>query len=202
MKERMACGIAMMMVGVSIAFAAASDGSTMNIVGISVTPHVMADSMRYARDPEPAAGARVQLFVRNDAKQDSTPLVLDSQTRMLFDGKSPADLLAAHIWAWHDTPAAMPDESLALPSGALTVWTFNGRVAPFGPGGRVRVEVGPEGSPWLSKEVSLDKPACWLSAITFLGPDAAIQPDTMVVHIANASDSPMEIRNLHFPTRT
>jgi len=77
----------------------------------------------------------------------------------------------------------------------LTVWTFNGRVAPFGPGGRVHIEAGPESTPWLSTDVSLDKPALWLSAVTFLGPDAAIQPDTMVVHIANASDSSMEIRS-------
>jgi len=195
MKAQMACGIVMMMVGASLAFAATSDGPTMNIAGVTVTPHVMADSVRYSHDPEPAAGARVQLFVRNDAAQDSKPLVLDSKTRMLFDGKSAADLLAAHTWAWHDTPAATPDESFVIPPGALTVWTFNGRVAPFGPGGRVRIEAGPEGAPWLTKEVSLDKPACWLSAVTFLGPDAAIQPDTMVVHIANASDSPMEIHS-------
>ena len=184
-----------LMIGLSLALPVRADGSSLNIAGITVTPHVMAESMRYSRDPEPAVGARVQVFVRNDTAQDSQPLVLDSKTRILFDGKSPADLLASHTWAWHDTPAATPDEGFVFPPGALTVWTFNGRVAPFGPGGRVRIEAGPEGTPWLSEEVSLDKPACWLSAVTFLGPDAAIQPDTIVVHIANSSDSPMEIRS-------
>ncbi len=195
MKIPMTFGLATVMAGLSLSFFAIADSPTINIAGIAVTPHVMADSMRYSRDPEPAAGARVQLFVRNDAAQNSKPLVLDSQTRILFDGKSPADLLAAHMWAWHDTPAATPDESLVFPSGALTVWTFNGRVAPFGPCGRIRIEAGPEGAPWLSQEVPLDKPKYWLSAVTFLGPDAALQPDTMVVHIANASDSRIEIRS-------
>jgi len=195
MKARMACGVATLMVGVSLAFAARADGPTINIAGITVTPHVMAESMRYARAPEPAVGARVQLFLRNDAASNSEPSSMNGQTRALFDGKPPAELLSAKTWAWHDTPAATPGESLALPPGALTVWTFNGRVAPFGAGGRVRVEIGPESAPWLSKEVSLDKPASWLSAVTFLGPDTAIQPDTIVVHIANASDSPLEIRS-------
>jgi hypothetical protein len=195
MKARMACGVATLMVGVSFAFATRADGPTINIAGVSVTPHVMADSMRYSRAPEPAVGARVQLFLCNDTASSSEPLSMNGQTRVLFDGKSPADLLAAHAWAWHDTPAATPGESFALPPGALMVWTFNGRVVPFGPGSRVRIEAGPESTPWLSTEVSLDKPALWLSAVTFLGPDAAIQPDTMVVHIANASDSSMEIRS-------
>ena len=195
MNALMACRVVILTMGTSAAFASQADMIPMSIAGITVTPHVMADSMRYSHDPEPAAGARVQLFVRNDTAQDARPLALDSKTRILFDGKSPADLLAAHTWTWHDTPAATPDESLAFAPGALTVWTFNGRVAPFGPGGRIRIEAGPEGAPWLSKEIVLDKPACWLSAVTFLGPDAAIQPDTIAVHIANASDSPIEVRS-------
>jgi hypothetical protein len=189
----MACRAVVLIVAVSVAVAARADGS-LTIAGVEVTPHVVAESMRYARAPEPAVGARVQLFLRNDPASSSAPLSISDQTRVRFDGKSPADLLAAQAWSWHDTPAATPGESVALPPGGLTVWTFNGRAAPFGAGGRARVEAGPEGTPWLSQELSFDKPACWLSAVTFLGPDAAIQPDTMVVHIANASASPVEIR--------
>ena len=137
MKARMGCRVATLIVGGSLAFAARAEGPAINIAGVTVTPHVMADSMRYARSPEPAAGARVQLFLRNDAASNSEPLSINGQTRVLFDGKRPTDLLSAHVWAGHDTPAATPDESFALPPGALTVWTFNGRVVPFGPGGRV-----------------------------------------------------------------
>ncbi|MCX5772480.1 MAG: hypothetical protein NTZ09_19700 [Candidatus Hydrogenedentes bacterium] len=183
------------MVGVSFALAAHAADSSLGIAGLTVTPHVMAESMRYARAPEPAVGARVQLFLRNGAASNANPLIMEEQTRLRFDGKSPAQLLAAKDWSWHDMPSATPGEKLQLPPGALTVWTFNSRVARFGPGGRARVEAGPEGSPWLSTEISFDKPDCWLSAITFFAPDSAIQPDVMVVHIANASSSAVEIRS-------
>jgi hypothetical protein len=172
-----------------------TESSTFDIAGLTVTPHVMADSMRYMRDPEPTVGARVQLFLRHDGASDNAPLIVDAQTRMLFDGKLPAELLAARAWAWHDTPAATPNESLSLPPEALTVWTFNGRSAPFGPGGRARIELGPESAPWLSRDVVFDTPTCWLAAVTFLGPDTAFQPDTVVVHVANGSDTPIELRS-------
>lgn len=185
----MAFEVPALMLGISLAFTAQGDDRPLNIAGVTMTPHVKADSMRYTRPPESAVGARVQLFLRNEAPPDSEPLALNGQTRILFDGKSPTELLAARVWSWHDTPAATLEEDVALPSGALTVWTFNGLAD------RMDVEVGPEEMPWLSKEVSFDRPACWLSAVTFLGPDAAIQPDTMVVHIANESDSVVEIRS-------
>lgn len=114
--------------------------------GISVTPHMLVPSMRYARAPEPATGALVQLFLHNDTSPQHGPLVLDEGTAILFENNSPAELLQKKLWAWHDTPAAIPGESL-LPPGTLTVWSFNGRSLPFGPGGRVRMKVGPETAP-------------------------------------------------------
>ncbi|MBX7256067.1 MAG: hypothetical protein K1Y02_06865 [Candidatus Hydrogenedentes bacterium] len=181
--------------GFAILSSAVADNQHLDIAGISLTPHVMADSMRYARDPEPAVGARVQLFLRNAGTTDAKTLVIDKDSRVLFDGKAPAELLDARAWSWHDTPSARPNEETALPPGALTVWTFNSRTARFGPGGRVPLEFGPENSPWLAKELALDKPGCWLSAVTFLGPDSSIQPDQMIVHVANASDTALDIRS-------
>lgn len=195
MKTTMTRGIAALMTGISLAFSVQAEGPSLSIAGMAVTPHVMADSMRYAQAAEPAVGARVQLFLRNDAASNSAPLALTGQTRVVLNGKSPSELLAAHALSWHDMPPATPGESAALPPGALTVWTFNGQAAPFGPGGRVCLEAGSEASPWIKKELSLDKPACWLSAVTFLGPDTALQPDTMVVHVANTSDASVEIRS-------
>ncbi len=187
--------IAMIAMGLAPALAAHSDNPHLGMAGVSVTPHVMADSMRYAKDPEPAVGARVQLFLRNEDAVNTEPLVMDKDSGIAFDGKTPVELLDTHAWSWHDTPAATPDERTALPPGALTVWTFNSRTAQFGPGGQVHLEVGPEKNPWLATEISLDKPACWLSAVTFLGPDTAIQPDGMMVHVVNASDTAVEIRS-------
>ena len=194
MKKPMLCvwGAFLLCAGLSSLAAAES---AVSISGVTVTPHVIAESVCYARAPEPAEGARVQLFLRNGGPSDSEPLSLTGQTRLRFDGKSPADLLAEKAWAWHDTPAATPEGCIALPPGALTVWTFNGRAAPFGPGGRVRVDAGPEEAPWLSTEVALDTPECWLSAVTFLGREDALQPDIMVVHVANQADSCVEIRS-------
>lgn len=181
-------------VGVLITLAAAgAEPQVLKVEGVTVTPHVIAESMRYARPPEPADGALVQLFLRHDAPADAAPLVLDGSTRLLFDGRTPAALLADKSWAWHDTPAAS-GERISCPPGAMTVWTFNGRTDPFGPNHGVAVEAGPEGAPWLSAEVPVVRPSCWLSAVTFLGPDTAIQPDTMVVHLVNLSGAPLEMR--------
>ncbi len=167
--------------------------SVLALRGISVTPHMLVPSMRYARAPEPATGALVQLFLHNDTSPQHGPLVLDEGTAILFENNSPAELLQKKLWAWHDTPAAIPGESLIFPPETLTVWSFNGSSLPFGPGGRVRMKVGPETAPWLSESLHIAPPECRLSAITFLGADTAIQPDIMVVHVANASKLPVNI---------
>ncbi|HDP33958.1 MAG TPA: hypothetical protein ENN29_02490 [Candidatus Hydrogenedentes bacterium] len=159
------------------------------IEGITVIPHMMVESMRYAQEPEPAVGARVQLFVRNAALSGAPPLVLDGQTRTLFNGRTPESLLETEMWGWHDMPSAMPDTRLSLPPDAMIVWTFNGRVAPFGPGGNVKIDAGPESAPWLSTAIAIEEPDCRLSAVTFTGDDESVQPHSMIVHIANMSES-------------
>ncbi|NLV44178.1 MAG: hypothetical protein GXY07_06735, partial [Candidatus Hydrogenedentes bacterium] len=75
--------------------AAGAEKSALSIAGMTVTPHMMVESMRYLREPEPAVGARVELFLRHDAQEGGAPLVLDGKSRLLFDGKTPADLLAS-----------------------------------------------------------------------------------------------------------
>ena len=193
MKTKVLFHLIFLMVG--LFFSPALHGKTpvLALRGISVTPHMLVESMRYAHTPEPATGALIQLFLHNDTPPSDGPLVFSEETAILFENNSPAELLQRNLWAWHDTPAAVSGESLVLPPETLTVWSFNGRSLPFGPGGRVRMKVGDEDAPWLSESVRIDTPECWLSAVTFLGADAAIQPDTMVVHIANASKLPVNI---------
>ena len=174
---------------------AQSVDASLELAGVTVTPHVIADSMRYRVDAEPAVGARVQLFLRNGAGPGDGALTIDAQTRALFDGHLPETLLDAMVWAWHDTPTATPDESLSLAPGALTVWTFNGRALPFGPDGTVQMDVGPEDAPWLSRTVEIAEPTCWLSAVTFLGPVDTVHPNSVVVHITNETAVPLEIRS-------
>lgn len=168
--------------------------TALEVAGVTVTPHLKAEVMRYRHNPEPAVGARVQLFLVNDAKDGTPPLTLDAASRVLVNGRAPKDWLSKGNWAWHDLPDAAPAERQTLPAGAMTVWSFNGRTAEFGPGGQLQVEAGPSDAPWLREEMPVAKPSCWLSAVTFLGPETAIQPNEMWVHIANASPSPVEIR--------
>lgn len=195
MNVRVAAETSIVALGMILTSVARADEARLGIAGLSVTPHVMAATMRYSRNPEPAVGARVQLFLRNDGTHGDASIVLDRDSRVVFEGVTPTELLQARAWSWHDMPAATPGERTVVPPGGLTVWTFNSRTAKYGPGGRVRFEAGPAGRPWLSTELALDRPTCWLSAVTFLGADAAIQPDTMVVHVANASESVAEIRS-------
>ncbi len=170
-----------------------ASGGELDLVGVTLTPHLRMESMRYRREPEPANGARVQLFLQRGSSAEASPLAIGSDAPMHFDGKTPTELLNARAWAWHDTPAALPGAQLPLPSGALTVWTFNGRVLPWGAGGRISVELGPKEKPWLSTNLTLETPTAWLSAITFLAPTNALQPNTIVVHVANASRDPLQV---------
>jgi len=169
--------------------------TAMKLSGVTITPHIMLETMHYTQESAPAVGARVQLFLQHNAAETNAPLVLDKQTRLLFNGETPAALLENEKWTWHDTPAATPDEQAILPAGAMTVWTFNGKSLPFGPGGSVHIDIGTEELPWLSQEIAIEKPTCWLSAVTFFAPEDTIQPDSMMVHIVNDSDSDMEIRS-------
>lgn len=163
----------------------------LSLDGVAVAPHLMLDTMRYTKAPEPADGARVQLFLRNASKE---VLTMDAAARLLFDGKAPGALLESGDWAWHDTPAASQVGTLVLAPDTMTVWTFNGRRKPFGPGGTCKVELGPEDAPWLAQDLEIAAPKQWISAITFLGPEADVRPDTLVVHVANDAASPLELR--------
>lgn len=165
----------------------------LELAGMTVTPHLQLSTMRYRREPEPAHGARLQLFLRRPMKSSSSPLRIPSDARLLFAGKSPAEWLVAREWAWHDTPAALKDNVIELPAGAMTVWTINGRTANWGPGGSFDLELGPRENPWLLTSVDIAVPRCWQSAVTFLAAPEAISPETMIVHLANESDAPVKI---------
>jgi hypothetical protein len=168
---------------------------TLELSGVTVTPHLQLESMRYSRTPEPPQGARVQLFLRHAASSHATPLVIPSETPIRCNGKTPEQLLRSRAWRWHDTPAALPGERIELPPGALTVWTFNGRVLPWGVGGRISMEIGPGKGTLLSTNLTLTAPNAWLSAVTFLAPERVTQPDRIVVHVANDANEPLTLHS-------
>ena len=87
------------------------------LVGVTVTPHTVAESMRYRRPRDPDLAARVQMFVTGPARPTT------------FAGQTPAELLQEGAWAWHDLAT-----EVKVPEGALTVWTFNGKSSRWGVG--------------------------------------------------------------------
>jgi hypothetical protein len=145
------------------------------VVGTCVIPHRMESAMRYRKPPDPDLAARVQLFIKGPATPGE------------FDGRKPAQLLASGDWAWHDLATAVP-----APEGALTVWSFNGKSARWGCGQSFRMEA--EGL--SDQEIAIKAPASWISAATFLSSDGAPQPDRVLIHVANDSDVPLELRQL------
>lgn len=145
------------------------------VVGVTVTPHVMAPSMRYSRPRGGGPAARVQLFVKGPAMPGR------------FAGKAPADLLKSGDWAWHDTGAAV-----SAPVGALCVWTFNGKSERWGVGQSFEVE----GEGLAATRVAINAPLRWMSAVTFLADDGSAYPDTVVVHVANEGADPVSVTGL------
>lgn len=145
------------------------------IAGVSVIPHTVESSMRFRRPRDTHLAARIQLFVKGPARP------------MRFDGRTPAELLAAHEWAWHDLATTVP-----VPEGALTVWNFNGRSSRWGVGRSFELEA--EGLPKTT--VPIAAPERWISAATFLSDDGSVQPDTLVLHLANDSSQELKVTSL------
>ncbi|MFN9417156.1 MAG: hypothetical protein ACK56W_15710 [Pirellula sp.] len=145
------------------------------ICGVTVTPHVLADSMMYRKPRDQDLAAKVQLFVKGSASP------------RLWDGKSPSEHLASGDWAWHDLGTAVQGTE-----DSLSVWTWNGKTSRWGIGNTCEVEgVG------LSKtSISIDAPKKWVSAITFLADEAESKPRQMIAHIVNSSDGSLKIASV------
>jgi hypothetical protein len=176
------------LVALGVAAAEGPPSGPLEIVGVTVTPHARASSLRYRREPSPDRGARVQLFVRYPAKGDSPALTL---RQVSFDGASPSQLVAEGVWAWHDTPEAWPPAERDVPPGALMVWAFNTASWKTGQVALPRLAPGIAlAKPSRANQipVSLEPSPVRLSALTFLSQSNAVRPDLLVLHIANGSD--------------
>jgi hypothetical protein len=154
-----------------------SQATAAEIVGVSVIPHSVETSMRYRHPRDPDLAARVQLFVKGRSRPTT------------FDGHTPAELLASNDWAWHDLSAAVES-----PNEALTVWSFNGKSSRWGVGKRFALK----GMGLQDVEVPIAAPEVWISAATFLASDNGVQPDTVVIHLANQSTQEASITSMRF----
>jgi hypothetical protein len=72
-----------------------TDLSAAEIAGVTVTPHVVAESMMYRQPRDADLAAKVQLFVKGAALPQK------------FNDQIPRELLASGDWAWHDLGTAV-----------------------------------------------------------------------------------------------
>jgi hypothetical protein len=163
----------------------------LELAGVTVTPHVHAESMRYRRPPEPDMAARVQLFIRNTSTESVT---IRSDADLRFDDVKPLDLRARGQWAWHDTPDCWPGENVTLEPQGITVWTFNGRTDTWGPDTRHRLTVDQDGERWLEAELDLKQPKVWLSSVAFVEPSGFY--GSILLHVANEGEVPLSLDRL------
>jgi hypothetical protein len=159
----------------------------LEIAGLTVTPHVIAQEMRYRRPRDGRLGARVELFLRNRGEE---MLELPATFPLRFRRHTPEELLSTDEWAWYDLPSAWPGEDISLPPGSLSVWAFNGKYDTWGTGTDLGLEVG---DPPRSLDATLEKPRTWISAVTFLSDDGSPWPARAVLHVVNASDTPLRL---------
>jgi hypothetical protein len=164
----------LLLASIALGFAVSS-GCAAEIAGTAVIPHGIVESMRYRSPRDPDIAARVQIYVKG----------LAGPAR--FDGRTPAELLATGEWAWHDLGTAVRGQE-----GALSVWSFNGRTSRWGPG--QAFDLLAEG---LGKvTIPVIAPQHWISAVTFLSSDESVQPDTIVLHVANESAQELKATSL------
>jgi len=146
-----------------------------SLAGVTIVPHRVEERLRYRRPRDPGLAARVQLFM------------MDASLPGTFDGRSPSELLETGDWAWHDM-----SEAVKPPKGAMTVWSFNGKTSRWGVGQEFQL-----GSDGLAKtSVKISEPLRWISSVTFLSSDGQVQPDTLVVHVANEANEDLTVTGL------
>ena len=147
------------------------------ICGVTVTPHVIAETMQYRRPRDPELGAKVQLFVKGTALPG------------LFAAKRPDELLESGDWGWHDLSTAVSG-----PEDSLSVWTWNGKSSRWGTGNSIDVE----GEGLTKSRISIAAPQRWISAITFLAADAEPHPREMIAHVVNNSEALLKVSSIRF----
>ncbi|HNQ87254.1 MAG TPA: hypothetical protein PKM73_01320 [Verrucomicrobiota bacterium] len=177
-----------------LGFASCGSGHTgpLSLEGVHVVPHVQSSEMRYRQKTDFSLGARVEVFLRNTSPGT---LVIPPTADIRARGRTPEELLTADEWAWHDLPSAWGGEPLRLPPGGLTVWSWNGKRAPWGTNTQAELSVLLPGlSAAVGLPVTINDPTVWLSAVTCLGSTANVQPDSLMFHVVNRRSGPLRLQ--------
>jgi hypothetical protein len=166
---------------------------SLTLSGVQTVPHVQSAEMRYRQKADFSLGARVEVFLENTS---SETLVIPPTAEVRLRGRTPEELLRSDEWAWHDLPSAWTNQTLRLPPGAMTVWSWNGKRSSWGTNTAAELTVATSGTGESSRlEVRIGSPQVWLSAVTFLGTPTNVQPDSMVVHIVNQTAGPLRFES-------
>jgi len=168
------------------------DAGPWALAGVSVTPHVRAPDMRFRRDPGPANGALVRLFIRGG---QGAPARADFR----FNGKRAAELQTAGEWAWSDAIGEETAAEAPIPEGALTVLTFNTRGPEWDQGNCFDLSANRHAG---QAQVTIAPPDVWLSAVAFLSHSGGVYPDRLIAHIENRSPKPVRVAEVRLYAAT
>jgi len=163
------------------------EGATipLELRGTAVIPHIQSTEMGYRREPDRSLGARVQLFLVNEG---SSAIKITPETPVRLREKTPDEWVAAGEWTWHDFPSAWTNAPYELPPGELTVWSFNGKRAPWGAGTAADFAIA-----GVTNRLAIVAPTVWLSAVTFLGEATNSFPNSLIFHLANRTGAPLRL---------
>ena len=168
-----------------------SQADALTIEGIQIIPHLQSPEMRYRKPTDFSLGARVEVFLKN---QTSQSLQLKPDLDVRLRGATPKEHLQSEEWAWHSFPSAWDDGGIQLPPEAITVWSWNGKHAPWGTSTETDLTLTfPQDNESESHTVKIEKPTVWLSGITFLGEPEIPRPHGCVFHVANESSEALRI---------
>lgn len=162
-----------------------------DIVGISVTPHVYSQEMRWRRPPSEELGSLLRLFISH---RDTSEQALELE--LAFNGKGPSELLADGDWNWYDMPENRQETGYTLEPGKLDVFTFNAGRSEWGMGSAFKLTI-TDGKTRISEEfhVPIKPNDIQITSIVCLASEEnTIYPDTLVIHIANNTDESAQIK--------
>ena len=184
----LAVGMIMFLVALTAEAPAPGKQGSLDLVGVTVTPHVGTPAVRFRQPPLAPLDARVQLFLENKAVE---PFLVGD---VLFNGRSASGYLKERLWSWHDSPEIWAEAERNVPAGALTVWTFNSVDHQLGNPLQLAIRA-KDGQLPRTFETAIARPRLWLSTVTFLGPEASPWPDQMVFYVRNDTKTVYHIVN-------
>lgn len=186
-KNLLGAGVIVLSVALVVIPARGADDS-LDLAGVAVIPHVGTPGVRFRRPPLAPLDARVQLFLRNEAVE---PFQI---AEVRFNGRRASECVKGGTWSWHDSPEGWTGTERAIPAGALVVWSLNSVGHQIGRSLTLDVRQA-QGRPGREFEVAIEKPRLWLSAITFLGPDASPYLDQVIFYVRNDTDQTHRIED-------